>query len=97
VALGNTIPVSGFVVLCPAQTGSFTEQNVVAAKKRGLRGTILTTEMDPRLSVQKEMVEILEKTGFEHRFVITPNVGHWIPDDLDMQIDRSIDHIRDSQ
>ncbi len=94
VVLCNTIPVTGFVVLCPAKPESFSEESVLAATKNGLRGTILSTEMDPRLTVQKEIVEVLVKAGFEHRFVVTPNVGHWIPDDLNIQIDDSITHIR---
>ncbi|UCC44039.1 MAG: hypothetical protein JSU65_13155 [Candidatus Zixiibacteriota bacterium] len=94
VALCNTLPVSGFVALCPAKPESFTEANLTAAKERGLRGTLLTTEMDPRLADQKEMVAAMEKVGFEHRFVVTPDVGHWIPDDLNVMIDHSIGHIR---
>ena len=73
---------------------SFQEGAVAEARERGLRGTILTTELDPWLPVQREMVEILEKTGLQHRFVVTPDIGHWIPDDLGAQIDDSIDHIR---
>ena len=49
--------------------------------------------MDPALEVQKEMVGVLERAGMSHRFVITPDVGHWIPEDLGVQIDGSIEHI----
>ena len=91
----NTIPVRGFISLCPGKPESFTEENITEAKNRGIRGTILTTEMDPRLEVQKEMVELLKSTGFEYQFVITPNIGHWFPADLDMKIDEAIEFIMD--
>ena len=94
VALTGTVPVAGFVVLCPRWPDGFTEENVADSVKRGLRGTILTTEMDPALPDQEEMAGVLETAGMPNRLIVTPNVGHWIPDDLGAQIDRSIDHIR---
>jgi predicted esterase len=93
VALNNTIPVSGFIVLCPAKPESFTAQKVIEAKRRGIRGTILTTEMDPRLPDQKKMNKILEAEGFPCAFIVTPDIGHWFPEDLDKKIDSAIDFI----
>jgi len=81
-------------VLCPAKPQSFNKENIIEAKARGIRGTIVTTEMDPRLSVQKEMVEVLKTEGFQYQFVVTPNIGHWFPEDLDKKIDDAIYHIR---
>jgi predicted esterase len=94
IILNDSIPVEGFVVLCPPKTESFTEENIKEANKRGLRGTILTTEMDPRLPEQKEMVKVFEAEAFPHKFVVTPDIGHWIPKDLNIQIDEAIEHIR---
>ena len=94
VAFTNVVPVKGFVVLCPRSPDGFTDENVKAAHGRGLRGAILTTEMDPALEAQRGMADVLEGAGIPHRFVVTPDVGHWIPDDLGEQIDSSIDHIR---
>lgn len=94
VALSGTIPMAGFIVLCPAKPESFSEERVAAAKERGLRGTLLTTEMDQRLADQEEMAEILKRVGFPHQFIVTPDIGHWIPEDLDEQIDRAIEHVR---
>ena len=93
VALSGTIQVVGFVALCPGRPESFSDQALAEAATRGLRGSVLTTEMDPRLPEQREMVEAMEKAGLRHRFVITPDVGHWIPDDLGAQLDSSIDFI----
>ena len=94
VSLSNVFPVAGFVVLCPAKPESFTVVNVREAKARGLRGTLLTTEMDPRLSVQKEMAMVFRSEGFPLQFVVTPNIGHWFPEDIEVKIDQAIDHIR---
>jgi hypothetical protein len=67
------------------------------AKHRGVRGTILTTEMDPRLSDQKKMNEILKTVNFPCEFIITPDIGHWFPEDLDNKIDNAIDFILKGQ
>jgi len=93
ITLNNIFPVRGFVVLCPAKPESFTEEMVQAAKNRRIRGTLLTTEMDNRLSAQKEMAEIFVQTGFPHQFVVTPDIGHWFPDDMEEKIDEAIEFI----
>lgn len=93
IVLDDTIPVIGFVVLCPAKPEDFTVQKVAEAKKRGIRGTLLTTEMDPRLPDQKEMAEIMKAQDLPLEFIVTPNIGHWYPEDLDERIDTAISHI----
>lgn len=93
VALNNTFPVRGFVVLCPAKPDGFSEEKVQAVKNRGVRGVMLTTEMDTRLDAQKEMAEIMKNTGFPYQFFVTPNIGHWFPDDMDKKIDAAIEFI----
>ena len=94
VVLGNDFPMSGFVVLCPPRPEGFTRDAVVSVRGRGVRGTILTTEMDPNVEVQREMAALMEEARFPHEFVVTPNVGHWIPDNLGELVDRAIEHIR---
>jgi predicted esterase len=94
VVLGGDFPVSGFVVLCPQRPESFTRQVLGEVRDRGARGSILTTEMDPNVGVQREMAQLLEEVGFPHQFVVTPDVGHWIPDNLGELVDSAIDHIR---
>jgi predicted esterase len=93
VILHNTIPAAGFIALCPAKPESFTVERVREAKKRGVRGTILTTEMDPRLPDQKSMNEILIAESFPSEFIVTPDIGHWFPEDLDVKIDNAFDFI----
>jgi predicted esterase len=90
IVLNETLPVAGFVVLCPAKPDDFTPGKVAAAHKRGVRGTLMTTEMDGRLEAQKQMAEIMKSQGLSHEFIITPNIGHWYPDDLGSKIDAAI-------
>ncbi len=92
-ALRNTFPVAGFISLCPDKPEAFTEENIVKAKDRDLTGVILTTELDPRVDVQQEMRDELTRLGVFNRFVVTPNTGHWIPDDLGELIDQVLDLI----
>jgi predicted esterase len=93
VVLRQTIPVRGFVVLCPAMPEGFSLEAVKAAADRGVKGTLLTTEMDGRVDQQRRMADIMEEGGLAHEFYITPNVGHWYPDDLAARIDRALAHI----
>jgi predicted esterase len=93
VVLKDALPVLGFVVLCPAMPEGFSAQEVRAASERGVRGTLLTTEMDGRVDQQRRMVDIMEEMGLSHEFHITPDIGHWYPDDLAERIDRAIAHI----
>jgi predicted esterase len=94
VVLREVLPVQGFVVLCPAMPEGFSSDLVKSASDRGVRGTLLTTEMDGRVEQQRKMAEIMEEVGLPHEFYVTPNVGHWYPDDLAARIDRAIVHLR---
>ncbi|MFC1662316.1 alpha/beta fold hydrolase [Gemmatimonadota bacterium] len=94
VVLKDVLPVRGFVVLCPAMPDDFSPEAVRGARERGVRGTLLTTEMDGRVDQQTRMAEIMEAEALSHEFHITPNIGHWYPTDLAERIDRAIAHIR---
>jgi predicted esterase len=91
--LKNVFPIRGFVVLCPAKPDNFSSSEVTAARNRGVRGTLITTEMDQRLVQQREVIEIFRREGLQYQFIVTPNIGHWYPPDLDIKIDRALDHI----
>lgn len=93
VTLDNIFPVKGFLVLCPAKPDGFSVERVKAAKNRGVCGVLYTTEMDTRLGVQKEMAEMMKNIDFPHHFFITPDIGHWFPEDMDKKIDAAIEFI----
>ena len=75
----TSIPVKGFVVLCPPMPEELKDEAIEAARQRGVRGTIITTARDKRLPQQ---------------FVVFANVGHWYPKNLDQKIDQAILHLR---
>jgi predicted esterase len=91
--LKNIFPIRGFVVLCPAKPDNFSSLEVTAAKDRGVRGTLITTEMDQRLDQQREVIQAFLQQGLQYQFIVTPNIGHWYPADLDSKIDQALDHI----
>lgn len=87
------LAMQGFVVLCPPCPDGWVEKVETAAAK-GLCGALLSTEMDPRLGEQKEMVKALQDAGLPVQCVITPNIGHWYPENLGTLIDEAIGYIR---
>jgi len=94
VVLKDALGVNGFVVLCPAMPDGFSADEARYAAGRGVRGTLLTTEMDGRLDQQREMADIMKAEGLPLVVHVTPDIGHWYPDDLAELIDQAITHIR---
>ncbi|UCG92993.1 MAG: hypothetical protein JSV97_04615 [candidate division WOR-3 bacterium] len=95
VVLDNTLPVKGFIVLCPDWPESFTAERVRDVKNRGIRGFLITSEMDERLPSHKKMTETFKDEGLPHQFIVIPKIGHTYPEDLDKKIDQAIDYIRE--
>ena len=89
-ALQNFFPVRGFVALCPEVPQTISDEDILAAKARGLRGTLLTTEQDNRVDRQRALISRLEKLGLPAEIHVTPNIGHWFPDDFGTLLDRAI-------
>jgi predicted esterase len=90
----EVIPVKGFVILCPPMPDNITAAEVSAARDRGVRGTIITTELDNRVEAQRAMADLFRDNGLQYQFTVTPNIGHWYPEDLPERIDQAIAHIR---
>ncbi|MBN2346815.1 MAG: hypothetical protein JXO51_10545, partial [Candidatus Aminicenantes bacterium] len=61
--------------------------------KRKVRGTLLTTELDRRLDRQKAFVQRLNSGKVVTRLKVTPNIGHWYPDNLPQLIDEALKHM----
>jgi len=83
-------PVRGFVALCPEVPQTISDEVILAAKARGLRGTLLTTELDNRVEPQRALMNRMEKLGLPVEFHVTPNIGHWYPKDFEAMLDRAI-------
>jgi acetyl esterase/lipase len=92
-AFHQTLPVRGFVALCPEPPASITDADITAAVARGLRGAVLTTELDPRVAAQRAFAERLTTLKLDAEFAVTPNIGHWFPKDFAQQLDRAIERI----
>jgi predicted esterase len=90
----EAVPVKGFVILCPPMPENITEVEVAKARDRGVRGTLITTELDHRVPDQRKMADLFRDSGLQYQFIITPNIGHWYPDNLPEMIDQAIAHIR---
>lgn len=89
-ALGNFFPVRGFVALCPVVPDAVRDEDIEAAKRRGLRGTLLTTEQDGRVEAQRAFIERLKEKGLKVEFHLTPNIGHWYPKDFEALLDKAL-------
>lgn len=92
-AFHQFLPVRGFVALCPEVPTSIGDDDMVAAARRGLRGSLLTTELDGRAALQRAFAARWKAIGVDAEIVVTPNVGHWYPADFGQQLDRAIDRI----
>jgi dienelactone hydrolase len=92
-AFHQTLPARGFVALCPEVPATLTDADITAAVKRGLRGALLTTELDHRVEAQRALAERWKKLGLDGEFTVTPNIGHWFPKDFGQQLDRAIERI----
>ncbi len=95
VAINNVVPVAGFVAHCPG--GGLTEgvslDAVQSAASRGLRGTILTGQIDHSRDEQELLVGLFDQASLVHRYVTIPNLGHWYPDDFAERLDAAVAHI----
>ncbi len=87
------IPIKGFVVLCPPVPASYSDEALARIAQRGQRGCLLTTEMDERLPAQRNLAIDLKTAGVPLQFEISPNIGHWYPEDFGQKIDAGLDFI----
>lgn len=90
----QAVPVKGFVILCPPMPENVTAAEAAAARERWVRGTIITTGLDNRVPAQRAMADLFRDNGLQYQFVMTPDIGHWYPQDFSEQLDRAIAHIR---
>jgi predicted esterase len=92
-SLKNVLPVSGFIALCPEVPEGVSDDDIRQAVARGVRGTILSTAMDDRLDKQRQLADRFRNLGLQYQFMVTPDIGHWYPENLDKLLDQAIAHI----
>lgn len=88
--LSGTIPARGFIILCPVPPEIKDPAVLSELRKKRVKGTLLTTELDQRVPQQKAFVQQLNEAGIPVKLVVTPNVGHWYPENLPELIDRAL-------
>lgn len=88
------IPVKGFVILCPELPADPDDAQLTLLARRKIRGTLLTTELDRRIERQKAFVKRLNAGKVAVKLKITPNIGHWYPNDLPQLIDEALKYMR---
>jgi predicted esterase len=94
VTMSNTVPVRGFIALCPSlKPESFTPKNVAAAQSRGVKGVIMEGEQSGDVPAEQEMIKVFQETDFPHQFHIIPNVGHAIPKDFSSKLLNAMEFI----
>lgn len=84
------IPIKGFVMLCPELPADPDPELLKALRKKKVSGTLLTTERDGRVKRQEAFVAYLNKGKIPVRFLVTPNIGHWYPENLPQLIDEAL-------
>ena len=91
--MSNVVPASGFVVLCPVPPEVPDQPTLLSLKKRGVKGSLLTGRIDPRLEQQKSFVKALNDQQVPVKLVVIPSMGHWYPENLGSLIDNALDDI----
>jgi len=87
------IPARGFVVLCPELPADPSAEVLRTLRSNKVAGTLLTNEQDGRVERQKAFVKYLSDAKIKVRFLVTPNIGHWYPENLSQLIDEALKHM----
>jgi predicted esterase len=97
IAMAGTIPVKGFISLCPSlKPDSFTRENVKRAAKRGIRGVILEGEREGLVPVEQEMMNVFKEESLPFEFKVNANIGHAFPSDIEQKLLAAISFIEAS-
>lgn len=98
-ALNPIIPVKGFISLNHGggTTHFFTDNNVIAAKQRGVRAVLISGEKDFRYKKESEKIKtLLSKHDFSYKFIESKNTGHSIPKAFSVLLDSCLEFIMDN-
>ncbi len=96
IAMANTLPVRGFISLCPnLKPDSFSRENVERAIQRGVKGVILEGEKEGNVPAEQEMIDVFKEANFPYQFHINSNIGHAFPLDFGQRLLDAIAFIMD--
>jgi len=98
VAIGDQIPIKGFIALCPAgmETSQLDMNSLNKAKTRNIIGKIISGEKDAfAFNEQKKMSLLLDKAGINCELIIIPGMGHTFPRDFDVTLKEALRQMRE--
>jgi len=81
-AINQIIPIKGVFGVCPGIPQEFDAESLERANKSGLKIMIVAGENDHYRPKQEEMVKVFEQQNIPYTYIIIPEMGHDIPDDL---------------
>jgi predicted esterase len=93
IAFEQTLPIKGFILLCPGGGIPEALKNPAAierAQQTKLRAVIITGDKDSSVNEQNEVIAILKQSNIPHQFNINPNMYHWFPPDFPLQLDNAL-------
>ena len=94
VTFDGTIPVAGFICLCPEiKPERFTEARVAAAARRGVRGIFLEGDAVWPLPDEKEMLETMREAGMNVELLLNKDIGHAVPEDFEEKLGIAFDFL----
>jgi predicted esterase len=92
-ALGEVIPIKGFISLCPASVSNYySVEKAEGAAKRNIKGVILEGELDLEPSI-KDLIKGFDETGTQYKYVINEGIGHVCPKDLTEKLEEAVTFI----
>jgi predicted esterase len=96
ITMDNTLPVKGFISLCPSRRpASFSKENVERAVQRGARGVLMEGEKEGEVPAEQEMIGVFNEANFPYQFHINSNTGHASPQDFWQKLLNAIAFIMD--
>ena len=92
--LRQIIPASGLLLMFPVIPPDLDNTYFKESSERKLRVVLITGEHDFSIREQKELAFRLDTAGIANRFIIFSGKGHEYPDELEDQIDLSLEFLR---
>ncbi len=91
--LAQSIPLKGFVSLCPPMPREFGEKSILNGLQAGCQGVIITGDQDPQYADQQKMISQFKELNFPVDLIVKKGLGHWFPDNLAEYLDKSLNFI----
>ncbi len=94
VLFGEIVPAVGFICLCAGdRPESFTTENLVRAKDRGVRGVFFEGEKNWPDADERALLDAMQSAGLETKFVLNPGCAHEAPPDFPKKLEQALDFV----